>query len=236
MPVSVIHKRLQPGSRRPALPSLLGDGLPERLRSTSIALLGIVAAAGLAIVGFALQLGFPLIASAPLPQPPAALEAGSERSRPEERPARRAATGPSATSATATAEPEADSPLDGADGSSPTAPTAPAAPDPVSDSDGAVLVTAPARTRPQREQPVDRPAAAESPVPVAAPVAPEPVEPIAASSEAPEPAPESVPAAPAATHPGNGNAYGKGNGKGVGSAGTPPGHATSGHGQGQPDE
>ncbi|HEX8689347.1 MAG TPA: hypothetical protein VF729_03800, partial [Solirubrobacterales bacterium] len=63
MAVLVIHKRLQPGARHPALPSLLGEGLPERLRSTSIALLGIVAAVGLGIVGFALQLGFPLIAS-----------------------------------------------------------------------------------------------------------------------------------------------------------------------------
>jgi hypothetical protein len=228
MAVSVIHKRLQSGQHQPALPSLLGDGLPERLRSTSIALLGIVAAVGLGIVAFALQLGFPLAASAPLPQPPARPDAASERKLAEKEPARKAAAAPPATSATSKGSTEADSPPAGGGGSGAAAPTAPQ-----SAGDGAVLVTGagPAQTHPQRKEPVDPPPAAESPATAATPPAPVPVEPIAISSEAPEPAPEAAPEAPPLTHPGNGNAYGKGNGKGVGSTSGPPGHASDGPGQ-----
>jgi hypothetical protein len=236
MAVLVIDKRLHPRPRRPALPSLLGDGLPERLRSTSIALLGIVAAVGLGIVGFALQLGFPLIARAPLPEPPVKPDAPSERAVVEKRQAKKAAPAPapapSARGGASTASGEAGSALVEAAGASP---AAPAAPSPAGK--GAVLVTgaAPAQTRPQRKQPVDSPPATESPAPEATPPAPPAVEPTATSSETPEPTPE-VPEAAAATHSGNGNAYGKGNGKGVGSTVGPPGQATSGQGPGHTGE
>jgi len=234
MAVAVIHKRLQPGPHRPALPSLLGDGLPERLRSTSIALLGIIAAVGLGIVGFALQIGFPLIANAPLPQPPAGPDAASERELAKEKPAKRATTGPSVTPAAPRVSTEAGSAPVGGGGSGAAAPAAPESAD-----DGAALVTgtAPARAHPRRKPPVDRPPpTAESPTTVATPPAPIPVEPTATSSEAPQPAPEAVPEAPPPSHPGNGNAYGKGNGKGVGSTSGPPGHASDGHGQDDADE
>lgn len=52
-------------------PSLAGDGLPERMRSTVFAFLGLTAAAGLALVAIFAQLGFPLLSPTPLPDAPA---------------------------------------------------------------------------------------------------------------------------------------------------------------------
>ena len=49
-------------------PSLAGDGLPERMRSTVFAFLGLTAAAGLALVAIFAQLGFPLLSPTPLPE------------------------------------------------------------------------------------------------------------------------------------------------------------------------
>jgi hypothetical protein len=55
--------------------SLAGDGLLVRLRSTSIALLGVVAAVGLGLIAFISQLGWPGTFNAPIPGSPA--EAGT---------------------------------------------------------------------------------------------------------------------------------------------------------------
>lgn len=52
--------------------SLAGDGLLVRLRSTTIAILGVVAAIGLALVAIASQMGWPSVLSGPLPQTPEA--------------------------------------------------------------------------------------------------------------------------------------------------------------------
>lgn len=60
---SVFRKKI--GSVR--RPSLAGDGLPERMRTTAFAFLGLTAAAGLALVAIFAQLGFPLLSPAPLP-------------------------------------------------------------------------------------------------------------------------------------------------------------------------
>ncbi len=49
------------------MPSVFGDGLPERLRSTALALLGLTAAAGLGLVAFALQQSWPIASSLPIP-------------------------------------------------------------------------------------------------------------------------------------------------------------------------
>lgn len=51
--------------------SFAGDGLPERMRSTAVAFLGLTAAAGLALVAIFAQLSFPLLSPAPLPSEPA---------------------------------------------------------------------------------------------------------------------------------------------------------------------
>ncbi len=55
--------------------SLAGDGLLVRLRSTSIGLLGLVAAVGLGLVAFISQLGWPGVFSQPIPGSPS--EAGT---------------------------------------------------------------------------------------------------------------------------------------------------------------
>ncbi|HXV04613.1 MAG TPA: hypothetical protein VFP23_01760, partial [Solirubrobacterales bacterium] len=61
MAVQVLHKRGQPWSQRVASrPSLLGDGLLERARSTSFAMLGLTAAVGLGLVALALNQSWPL--------------------------------------------------------------------------------------------------------------------------------------------------------------------------------
>ena len=59
-------------------PSLAGKGLPERMRSTAFALLGLTAAAGLALVAIFAQLGFPLLEPAPLPNEPSAAQSVAE--------------------------------------------------------------------------------------------------------------------------------------------------------------
>lgn len=225
MAVAVDRKRSQPRSRPQAFPSLLGDGMPERLRSTSIALLGIVAAVGLGTVALALQLGLPSVVSGPLPQPPPQRHAVAERVPVEEKAA-----------AEATAEPVAESGASslGADGSplpSQSSPSMPVAHEP---SEGAVLVTGspPAQSRPERRSP-PRPSLGQSPsAEEAAPATPPPVEPSASASEVPPP-PEPAPVAPTPTHPGNGNAYGKGIGNGVGNGGEPPGQVAKAARQGE---
>jgi hypothetical protein len=49
------------------LSSLAGNGLPERMRTTAFAFLGLTAAAGLALVAIFAQLGFNVLSPAPLP-------------------------------------------------------------------------------------------------------------------------------------------------------------------------
>jgi hypothetical protein len=56
-------------------PSFAGNGLPERMRSTAFAFLGLTAALGLALVAVFAHLSFPVLAPAPPPAGPAG-EAG----------------------------------------------------------------------------------------------------------------------------------------------------------------
>ena len=53
------------------LPSFAGNGLPERMRSTAFAFLGLTAALGLALVAIFAQLSFPVLSPAPPPAGPA---------------------------------------------------------------------------------------------------------------------------------------------------------------------
>jgi hypothetical protein len=78
---SLLRSRLLTSIRRP---SFAGSGLPERLRSTAFALLGLTAAAGLALVAIFAQLSFPLLAPAPLPDEPTVNEsvAAAEKATP----------------------------------------------------------------------------------------------------------------------------------------------------------
>ncbi|MGC1853351.1 MAG: hypothetical protein WA687_13015 [Solirubrobacterales bacterium] len=67
MDVPVLYKRGQQRLWSRVRTSLLGDGLLERARSTSLALLGLTAAVGLAIVALALNQSWPLIAGSGIP-------------------------------------------------------------------------------------------------------------------------------------------------------------------------
>jgi hypothetical protein len=67
MDVSVLSKDGQRSLRSAIRTSVLGDGLLERTRSTTLALLGLIAAIGLAMVALALNQDWPLIAGAPIP-------------------------------------------------------------------------------------------------------------------------------------------------------------------------
>lgn len=51
-------------------PSFLGDGILERARSTSLALLGLAAAVGLGTIALAINQDWPLIAGSPIPAAP----------------------------------------------------------------------------------------------------------------------------------------------------------------------
>src|SRR3954451_9859275 len=75
---SISHSRLLAWLR---LPSFAGDGLPERMRSTTFALLGLTAAGGLALVAIFAQPSFTLLTPAPLPAEPSLTEsiAGAEK-------------------------------------------------------------------------------------------------------------------------------------------------------------
>lgn len=72
---SIFHSKLLSA---PRLPSFAGEGLPERLRSISFALLGLTAAAGLALVATFAQPGFSLLSPAPLPDRPSASQSVAE--------------------------------------------------------------------------------------------------------------------------------------------------------------
>ncbi len=56
-------------------PSLAGTSLPERILSTTFAILGLAVAAGLGFVALFSQPGFPILSMGPLPSPPAGHEA-----------------------------------------------------------------------------------------------------------------------------------------------------------------
>jgi hypothetical protein len=220
MVVQVLHKPLQLRFPRLAMPSLLGSGLPERLRSTLIALFGLTAAAGLSMVAFVLQQGFPLVASGPIPDPAVVRESVDERVAVSPGTPPREEVAPTRSSL------PADAPAASGGGTPVVASPAPAPPqaDP-----GSVAGPAPsgARKAPKRPPVPPQPQAPLAQVPATAP----PVEPDATSSELPPPVSEPEPEG--SSHPGKGNAYGKGNG--VGSGGTPPGQLATppGHANGQ---
>jgi len=70
--VLVENRFKDPGSRRIRRLSIAGDGLPERIRSTVVAMLGVTVAAGLGLVLLFAEVGALVLSLAPLPDPPAA--------------------------------------------------------------------------------------------------------------------------------------------------------------------
>jgi len=75
----VSDERPQSRESHSAKPSIFGDGLPERLRSTSFALLGITVAAGLVLVGLIFHQSWPVVPDLPIPGIPPEHEAAQER-------------------------------------------------------------------------------------------------------------------------------------------------------------
>ncbi|MGN6202738.1 MAG: hypothetical protein ACTHNY_10080, partial [Solirubrobacterales bacterium] len=72
---STVYSKLLSALR---LPSFAGEGLTERMRSISFALLGLTAAAGLALVAIFAQPDFSLLSPAPLPDQPSASQSVAE--------------------------------------------------------------------------------------------------------------------------------------------------------------
>lgn len=70
MGVVVISNFMQSMSRAFSTPTILGDGMLVRLRSTTIGILGIVAAVGLGLTAMVSQQGWPGVFGGPLPQAP----------------------------------------------------------------------------------------------------------------------------------------------------------------------
>ena len=73
MVVKVASKLRQATSRLFSTSNVVGEGMLVRLRSTTIGILGLVAAVGLGLVGIASQQGWPGVLSGPLPKAPARL-------------------------------------------------------------------------------------------------------------------------------------------------------------------
>lgn len=197
-----------------------GDNMPERLRSTALALTGLVAAACLVTIGLTLRHGAPLVSSGPI-HAPTRSEVSRARIVSEARPA------PAGRRDHPRSAPRTD---DSATRPASAAPSAESAPvrSPVSDSGGGPdLVAEPSPGGRKGGQPHRRPASVPpEPSPPPAPVAaPEPVEePVATPSSEPLPPVAEPPVEEPSSVPGNGHAYGKGSGTGPGSGG-PPGLA-----------
>jgi hypothetical protein len=205
-----------------AVPSLLGDNLAARLRSTSLALVGVVGAAALAMVGLTLHYGVALVSSGPIHEPPrsdvssarAVAERAPESRRTRTEAARKGAErGGEAPTPVPRGVESAPAPslVEGSGGG----PTLTAEPSPEGGGgDAKRHPPSPPPTKPS--SPPQAPASQPAPAPVDQPVA-------TPSSEPPPPVAE-PPAEEPSPVPGNGNAYGKGSGQGPNGEG-PPGLA-----------
>lgn len=241
MVVQVLQKRRQPRLRPSAKFSVLGDGLLERTRSTTFALLGATAAVGLAVIGIALQEDWPLVAGSAIPRPPVVHESvgeatalGAKRSpgAPHGGPAPRTrrvgsggraapdpgaapvASAPAApaTSTEAVSSPAAQAKPQGGTGRGGRSHDVPAAP----------KTQAPAAPQPSQAPsvvaPSTQPSASPAKVPAPTPVPPQPSPPEPVASEAPP----VEPAVPPWSH-GEGHAYGREVGDHGHGPGAPPG-------------
>lgn len=223
MDVAVTHKRGQ-WLRSIAAPSILGDGMLERARATSLGLLGFTTAVGLTIVALAFNQAWPLVEGGPVPPLPVRHQSvgeakaasgarGGDRvtaldrswgKRTAEAPASGGGSAPSESSPSpATNSPAASGPV-----------VAPSAPAP---SEGGDVPRGDSKSEsaPAKPAPVSPPAAAPSP-----PAEPAPSPPMPTPAPEPEPPASVSEAPPTSSVPpwsnGNGHAYGR--------SGEPPGH------------
>jgi hypothetical protein len=214
MDVAVTHKRGQ-WLRSIAAPSILGDGLLERARATSLGLLGFTAAVGLTIVALAFNQGWPLVKGGPVPPLPVQHQSlGQAKAASEAR-----GRDPVTAVDRSVGKSPTEAPPSDEDDSAPSESTPSPAP--------SGLVVAPSAPAPSEDGDVPRGnsksgSAPAKPAPVSPPVAPAPAAEPAPSPPAPEPEPPAtVPEAPPTSSVppwsnGNGHAYGR--------SGEPPGH------------
>jgi hypothetical protein len=214
MDVAVDQKRGKGRLRSIAHASLLGDGLLERARATTLGLLGAAGAVGLAMIALAFNQGWPLVAGGPVPPlPPREQGVAEARVVAAPAPDRQTGAGAAARSRAASANTDgaAETPTP-EDGSvrAPSSELVVVRATPVEQQDdappgGAHTSPPPAKPKatpaPQTEAKTTEQAPASPPV-QAPPPAPEPTSPPATVSEAPE---SSVPP----WSKGKGHAYGR---------------------------
>lgn len=204
--------------RRPRLAvklSFMGEGLLDRARSTTLALLGGVAAIGLVAVGLALNQGWPLLPDSPLPAERPVVSKPDGKGGPTGEDAVSSATAPSAKRA------PARGPSDAEPGSSGGAASGPVAPGGGGES---VATSSPVSSTPSGEtggggkppsRPAQKPRGTASPKPVAQPVS-NPSPPRQSQSDSTEAESEPEPEPDTATTSGapeTGNAWGWDNGQ-----------------------
>jgi hypothetical protein len=223
--IETVSQRNSKQPKGPLRPSLFGDGLLERTRSTLFALVGIPTAVGLAAVAFALQLRWPIDVEQPLPDPPpkhqavAPAVAVSDVNPSAGHASRKSSVAPAALQTAPDTPPvAARAPVEATD-------VVVSNPEPVplppqhGKARAPIAPTDDPPPPPMSSRPASSDQAAEVPSP-APPPQPMPQPP-------PQPAPE--PVAESSDVPGNGNAFGKGNGKGPPS---PPPAVGNPHGSG----
>jgi len=203
-----VHLKLRHALRGPvARASLAGDGLLVRLRSTTIAMLGVVVAVGLALVAIASQMGWPSVLSGPLPQTPEAFARNATIVAPASPSRRRSTTGRRHQRLSRVAAPAVDAPRRTSEltAANPVESPSPEAP-PTSQQPSAPKSQG--HGSPSSPAPAPSPEAAVTPSPDDEPASGGPVPP---TSEAPSPpvaaAPESSPGHSDESH---GNHYGQG--------------------------
>ncbi len=182
---SSFHTRFLGSSRRP---SFAGNGLPERMRSTAFAFLGLTAATGLALVAIFAQLSFPLLSPAPMPSGPAEGNAVSDAVALDHSPGVFDRANPGLASS---GERDAGGASGRGGGGRTAGPTAEAPPEPGGGTSGGEAVETPSSA----PSPASPPASEPAPVPAAAP------DPAPAPKPAPTPARPAAPTNPSA--PGN---------------------------------
>jgi len=185
--------------------SFAGDGLPERMRSTAFAFLGLTAAAGLALVAIFAQPGFPLLSPAPLPSEPAAESAVAKavaldpRGRAFEHPSPGVARPGTREPGRRSRDSSGNSSEQGAEPTAP-APATPTAADPGEGTSGSVPVETPAPMAAPAPAPLPSsepaPATANDPAPAAKP----PPVPERSATPTPPPAPGNSQSSAAAAH------------------------------------
>lgn len=206
MIVEVLSRLGQTLSRRLSGSSLFGDGMLVRLRSTTIGLLGLVAAVGLGLIAFISQQGWPGVFSGPLPVSPAPRVVHNDTIT-LVRPVRRVPVRDSN-------RPPPDGVMTQAPG---TGVPAPSVDSELAGSDQAGTPTTDPAVHPAAAHPGPGPQGSPSPAPTATPA------PTAARAPAPEPPAVPVLGEPEDDSPGH-------SGESPGHSGDPPGHSGESHG------